>query len=71
MKTFDQLTNSQKDDALDQAKRTIKELVKDGIINFGHGDELSDTTVGYYAQAAAEGSLYSEAGDRIIDGIVE
>lgn len=71
MKTFDQLSNSQKHEAIVQAKITLKELVQDGIINFGHGDGLTDTQIDYYAEAAAQGSLYSEAGDRIIEGIVE
>lgn len=71
MKTYDQLTNSQKEMALEQAKSTIKDLEKVGITDFGNGDGLTDTTIAYYAQAAAEGSFYSETGDRIFEGTVE
>lgn len=70
MKTFDQLTNSQKEQAVAHAASTIKDLLKEGIIDFGNGDNLTDTTIGYYAKAAAEGSFYTESGDRVIDGIV-
>jgi|GEM_PF-5881483 len=70
MKIYDQLTNSQKEKAFIQAKLTIKDLVQNGFIDFGNGDELSDKTIDYYAQAAAEGSFYSKTGDLIVDGIV-
>jgi len=71
MKTFNQLTKCQKEIAIEQATKIIKELTKDGIIDFGHGDELTNTNVAYYALAAAQGSYYSESGDRMIEGIVE
>lgn len=71
MRTYDQLTNSQKDKAFSQAKLTVSDLVKYGLIDFGHGDELSDTAINYYALAAAQGSSYSETGECIIDRIVK
>lgn len=69
MKTFDQLTDSEKTEAVSQARITLCEMIEEGIVNFGAGDALTDKTIDYYALAAAEGSFYSEAGDRIIEGI--
>lgn len=71
MKTYDQLTNSQKTDAIAYAKDQLKSLLRDGIIDFGNGDGLSDSTIDYYAIAAAEGSFYAESGDLIVEGITE
>ena len=71
MKTFDQLTNSQKETAIEFAKTEIKGLLKMGIVNFGDGDGLSDKTIQYFAIAAAEGSFYTEKGDTVVEGIVE
>lgn len=71
MKTFDQLTNSQKDEAISNARLIFRDLMQDPNIQlFGKSEEVTDETIGYYAKAAAEGSFYSESGDRIIDGIV-
>jgi hypothetical protein len=69
MKRFNELTVTQKDEAVKVAKEELLNLLEQGVVQFDR--PASDAVVTDYAVAAAEDAWYSEPSDRIIDGIAD
>lgn len=67
MKKFHELTVAQKNKAVEMATKEMKDCVELGLIAFDR--PVTPSIIRYYAVAAAEGALYTEIGDRIIDDV--
>lgn len=69
MKNFSQLGNKQQILAKQNVEQMIKDLVKEGFLDFGNGDQLTNKAIAYYVEAALEVSNFSKNGE-IFKGIV-
>jgi hypothetical protein len=66
MKTFAQLDSVQQHAAIALAKQDLKQLIHLGYLELGNEMELTVNHINYMASAAAEGSMYSDNGQPII-----
>jgi hypothetical protein len=64
MKRFNELTNSQKEEAIQYALVQLKDAISEGFIHFGKAQ--SDEQLLGYAEAAAEEAFYAESEDKIV-----
>lgn len=64
MKKFHELTKSQQEKAVSLAKIDMKECVQLGLITFKQ--KPTEAVMATYAAQAAEGSLYTESGERVM-----
>lgn len=65
MKTFDELTISQKKAAINYAEKELVKLLQEGVLENTNEMDLSVNAIRQLAESAAEGSLYSDNGQPI------
>lgn len=67
MKKFEELTVSQKQEAVDRWVQEIKELISQGVLQAD--GEMTQDYIEHFANIAAEESFYAESEDKVIKGI--